>query len=1044
MIVKKKLKKALIILGSIILVFILVLITAVLLFFYNKPLVKGLLEKQLTKRTGFQVTIGKLDYELFPLRIEAESVAFSTHLEDTEVDVSVEKLILKGDVHRIRKKQKPYLDSFEGVGVLIHAKVKKTRKKIVIEDIIRSLSSGMSYVRQISLENSVLDFVFSDKRITLQGVDFALSPSKEHESFAYTLLFRDAEGQIQSHKIGFHNIIQGSGILSLKDTPSIDGRFNLKNIHLILAERKAQFEKIDLNFRGELQTDENILSFPTLEIDVPSYVSLSGPLTVTIKDDLTLHFHHRIQIDDLSRILFLVKDHIPYEIEGLEMEGSAFFEGEGLLSTKQRAQKAQVSGKVVINPTRVRFRNSRFSLDNVFSGSLRIHDFPENLNISGKFSISKGSYSQKNLDLKGFTLEIPVEVRRNSSELNISHAEGHFQALAYHLQKRKIEIMEVSFSGSGILDLQKRKMKLSQANILLPPFPSFQMTAQVGLDPEDSKSISAKCSDIGFQSLLEFFSPYIPSNVKYWEPDGVLSLQIEAHNSFQNEDEVWDVTTRLETSGVQFHDPSFSFAGESLEPKLVLKGTFRRSFENIPLSASFDLSQGESLAMDYYINWNEMPIRGNMSGQVQVSERRITDISMDAFIPNFGKFTGTGMINAGPPSRVDLIVTASGLNLSSLYSFMVQKGGGSQIPAEIKGDADARIALKGDKNAYSIKGHLRVQDASLAVDNKEFSIKGIDAYIPLNYEENLNGVEYKDDPSEKGFLALTDIHTSILDLASLKLDLSTQRNRYLTEPFELEIFGGKVSFGRVFLEFGSDLANLKGQTSFFWKEADLSQLPIRSQQFQLKGKFSVNLPHIEILPDHVSTEGQCEVEAYGGNITANNIQIERPFSQARTLSCDVRLTGLDLEKITDSIPFGRVTGIINGEIQDLAFSYGQPESFVFQVESEKRKGIAQRFSLKATNDLAIIGTGEKTPLSPNSGWTRLIKEFRYDKIGMYCSLKNDMFTLRGTIQRKGTEYLVKGSGLFAINVVNKQPRNQIRFKDMLSRLKRIGRSQQSQ
>jgi hypothetical protein len=1043
-IVKKKVKKALIILGSIILVFILVLITAVLLFFYNKPLVKGILEKQLTKRTGIRVMIGKLDYELFPLRVEAEPVAFSTHLEDTEVDVFVEKLVLKGDLHRIRKKQKPYFDSIEGIGVRIHAKVKRTRKKIVIEDIIRGLSSGMDYVRQISLENSILDFVFSDKRINLQGVDFALSPSKEHESFAYTLLFRDAEGQIPFHKIGFHNTIQGSGTLSLKDTPSIDGRFNIKNTHFILDEKKAQFEKIDLNFRGELQTDENILSFPTLEIDVSAYGSLLGSLAVTLKDDLTLKFHPRIQIDDLSRILFLVKDHIPYELGGLEMEGSVLFEGEGELFPKERAQKARVSGKVVINPTRIRYRTSRFSLDHVFAGSLRIHDFPENLNISGKFNISKGSYSQKNLDLKGFTLEIPVEFKRKTSELNISLLKGHFQAVAYHLQKREIEIMEVSFSGKGIFDLQKRKMKLSEANILLPAFPSLQMTAQAGLDPEDSKSISVKCSNIGFKSLLEFFSPYIPPNVKDWEPDGVLSLQIEAHNSFQKKDEIWDVTTRLETSGVQFHDPSFSFAGESLKPNLILKGTFRRSSENIPLSASFDLSQGESLVKDYYINWNEMPIRGNVSGRLQVSERRITDVFMDAFIPNFGKFTGTGIIDAGQPSWIDLIVTASGLNLSSLYSFMVQKRGGSQIPTEIRGDADARIALKGDKNTYSIKGHLRIQDASLASGNKRFSIKGIDAYIPLDYEKNLNGIKYKDVPAEKGFLALIDIHTSLLDLASLKLDLSTQRNRYMIEPLELEIFGGKVFLGRVFLEFGSDLANFSGQTSLFWKEADLSQLPIRSQQFQLKGKFSVDLPHIEIFPDHVSTEGQCEVEAYGGNITANNIQIERPFSQARTISCDVRLTALDLEKITDSIPFGRVTGIINGEIQDLAFSYGQPERFVFQVESEKRKGVAQRFSLKATNDLAIIGTGETTPLSPNSGWTRLIKEFRYDKIGMYCSLKNDMFTLRGTIQRKGNEYLVKGSGLFAINVVNKQPRNQIRFKDMLSRLKRIGRSQKSQ
>jgi len=1041
---KKKLKKALIILGSIFLFFVLVLVVASLLFFYRKPFIKGILEKQLTKRTGIQITIGTLDYELFPLRIEAGAIKLRTKLEETEVDVFLDKLILKGDIHRIRKKKKPFLDIAEGKGVRIHIDVKESRKKIMIEDIIHGLSSGMSYVRQINLENSILDFTFSDKRINLQGVDFTLSPSTDQKSFAYTLLFRDAEGQIQPQKIGFQNVIQGSGTLSLKDTHYIDGRFSLRNNHLMFAERKAQFEEIDLHFRGELQADKNILIFPTLEIDVPSYARLSGPLTVIFQDDLTLLFHPRIHVDDLSRVFSLARDYIPYELDGLEMKGSVFFEGEGRLTPNRRTQKVQVSGTFVINPTRIRYRTSFFSLDSILAGSIRINDFPENLNFTGNLNISKGSFSQKHLDLKELTLEIPVDFRRNSSELNIFPLKGYFKVLTYHLQNRKIEIVDAAFEGRGIFDLQNRKIYLSQASIQFPPFPSFQIKTQAGLDPKDSKSFSVKSSDISFQSLLGFFSPFIPPKVKDWEPDGTLRFQMEALNFYEEREEGWKVSVEVEASGVKFHDPSFTLAGESLEPNLILKGTFRRSLKTIPLSVSFDLSQGESLWKDYYINWNKMPFRGNVSGQLQVSERRITDVSVDASIPDFGKFTVTGIIDARQPLWVDLIVKTSGLNLSSLYPFIIQKRAGSQIPTEIRGEAETRMALKGDKNVFSLKGHLKILNASLATGDQKFSIKGIDAYFPLQYEKNVKLIANEDIPAEKGYLTLSDIHTPILDLASLRFDLSTQRNRYVIEPIELEIFDGKASTGRVFLEFGSDLMSFKGQSSFFWKDADLSQLPVQSTQFQLKGKFSVNLPHIEIFPDHVSTEGQSEVEAYGGNITVKNIQIEHPFSKNRTISCDVRLAALDLEKITDSIPFGRVTGIINGEIQDLAFSYGQPERFVIRVESEKRKGVPQRFSLKATNDLAIIGTGEKTPLSPNSGWTRFIKEFRYEKIGMYCSLKNDIFTLRGTIQRKGTEYLVKGSGLFAINVVNKQPRNQIRFKDMLSRLKRIGRSQQSQ
>lgn len=138
---KKKLKKAFLILGSILLFSLLIVIIASLLFFYRKPFIKGIIEKQIEKRTGIHITIGTLDYELFPLRVEARAIKFTTKLDDTKVGVFIEKLVFKGDIHRIRKKVRPYFETIEGEGVWIISSVKKARNKIVIEDILRGLSS---------------------------------------------------------------------------------------------------------------------------------------------------------------------------------------------------------------------------------------------------------------------------------------------------------------------------------------------------------------------------------------------------------------------------------------------------------------------------------------------------------------------------------------------------------------------------------------------------------------------------------------------------------------------------------------------------------------------------------------------------------------------------------------------------------------------------------------------------------------------------------------------------------------------------------------
>jgi len=93
---KKKLKKILIVLESILLFLLLIVLIASMMFFYRKPVVKRIVDKQIEKRTGIHITISKLDYELFPLRIEAGVVEFVTKLDETEVDVLKDKNFVFG------------------------------------------------------------------------------------------------------------------------------------------------------------------------------------------------------------------------------------------------------------------------------------------------------------------------------------------------------------------------------------------------------------------------------------------------------------------------------------------------------------------------------------------------------------------------------------------------------------------------------------------------------------------------------------------------------------------------------------------------------------------------------------------------------------------------------------------------------------------------------------------------------------------------------------------------------------------------------------
>ena len=112
------------------------------------------------------------------------------------------------------------------------------------------------------------------------------------------------------------------------------------------------------------------------------------------------------------------------------------------------------------------------------------------------------------------------------------------------------------------------------------------------------------------------------------------------------------------------------------------------------------------------------------------------------------------------------------------------------------------------------------------------------------------------------------------------------------------------------------------------------------------------------------------------------------------------------------------------------------------VTSVARKGVSRKFSLKAVDNLSVIRSGGPSAAPSSSFFTKLVHSFNYSRIGIACSLRNDVFHLQGTVIEGGIQYLVRRATFFGIDVVNAKPVNTISFKDMLGRLERVGQSQE--
>jgi len=145
-----------------------------------------------------------------------------------------------------------------------------------------------------------------------------------------------------------------------------------------------------------------------------------------------------------------------------------------------------------------------------------------------------------------------------------------------------------------------------------------------------------------------------------------------------------------------------------------------------------------------------------------------------------------------------------------------------------------------------------------------------------------------------------------------------------------------------------------------------------------------------------------------------------------------------LSQMTTDTAFGKIEGVLKGHLRDFEIAYGQPQRFNLLLETVQKKGISQKISVKAVENISQIGGGQSPFMGLAGAFVSFFKKFPYEKIGIQANLENDVFTVNGTIREGGTEYLVKRGSFSGVNVVNQNTDNRISFKDMVKRIKRIG------
>ncbi|MGH7844119.1 MAG: hypothetical protein ACREQW_02945 [Candidatus Binatia bacterium] len=494
----------------------------------------------------------------------------------------------------------------------------------------------------------------------------------------------------------------------------------------------------------------------------------------------------------------------------------------------------------------------------------------------------------------------------------------------------------------------------------------------------------------------------------------------------------------------RFSTPELSKVGEGLAAKGRLTYTDRNGV------ASF---RGEARIESLELLWNSFfGDFGQQKPSIVVDgsyQRDADDLKFEKLrvaLDSIGRLDFKGWVHhlLGDPV-FDLDVRADNLSAAGFYNFFIREPFKINYPflaqTQIAGRSDFAVHAEGTPKAFALEGNLRLQDVRIQEQSGRWNIGPVALDLPFK-------VRFPQALSEKaavvpraGKLVISEVKTATTVLPKIST-MPFLWNNFLgfTQPIRVSLFGGTGTIEGLAWR---DIIGAPRDVSFSLKLDSLRLLELTEALgwHRFGGTLSGSIPEVRWVEESLRTDGRIILDVFGGRITVQAMEIERPLSRIPSIKMDAALEGLDLEQASKTFEFGQISGVLSGTINDLVLTEGQPGQFRADIHTVERQGVSQWISVEALNKITVISSGNEAG-AIYGGVAGFFDFFRYSKLGFKATLKNDKLLLRGIESRDGKEYLVVGTLLPpTVNIISHT--QEIAFSELLRRLERIQKNEAS-
>jgi hypothetical protein len=1075
-----KIKKILLILSLIILLFAASICGAMLYLYHYPSAIKPFIERTVSRSTGAVFTIRALSYSLTPLRVQAKGMTLRTpgdeygpHLEILGMEAD---MALSGPFgHKTLTFTSLKIDGFS-----FQVSEKATLPRIKLKEKRPSLVGRI-------LKGAVALFLFRD--MAFQAAE-AVNAHVTAEFGDVTVMVDDIRAELNSeHQIAISGSIQTKSpsqnlfinvprfhvttdrVISWV-APEITGTLTAKNATLqspqvsvddIEAKTKFTyshkqkaffFKPADLYLEGITPKQVRDMAFsPTslqlkttaflaiqekrfkasrLDLNLDDTLKLRGKLDMEWADQTEFRFQALDSHFSAQKLLSLLPDKIRGTLGPISLSGPINLQGTLNGQRQEKTWHLNCDLQSFFRKNQITYAIGPIEVGSSVSGSIRAKgSFPDleiTANLEGDRTVVSG---------------LPIQLEPFKVGLNLSgkHPVYGIEDLSVKIPRARLGLGEKKILVDHV-QLQTRKGRLDgrEKALFLPEIrldSSLLKNLIIGFELSGERlGMQLKGKDVRLiQSAvdLELFPPG-------WQISTRDSLQL---NAVLNERGDWNFTSELGLQGLRFQTQDGRSMGEKISCHLRLDGKLDVKNSQIDVKANLKVDKGEVLFDRFYLDLNRNVFLSSIQGHFDLPRRslKLTSLALELKDILTLHMEGTVHLQASRP-HLNLSVNVPRTPLEPLFHHFVLEPFKTERPSlaslKLGGTIAAELKLIGTMSDWIVKGLCHWHGGKLSSADGGFSSAGIDLDLPVWQQSAMIGKE--SDVSGKkleGKLSVRSFILAPLPEQSFGFSLNARPNRLsIPSTILLKVSGGKIEIGP--FEFRDIyLSHRSVETSLTLDSIQLDPLLSALLPLPVIGEIGGELESVHLEGNALRTKGELRAKVFGGEIFISGLGGSGLFTSTPLLKLNARWKDLHLGDLTRETSFGKIEGILKGHVNDLQIAYGQPQKFDLLLETVKTRGIPQKISVKAVDNIALIGGGQSPFMGLAGSFAAMLREFSYEKIGVHASLENDIFRINGTIKEGGVEYLVKRGSFSGVNVVNQNPDNRISFKDMVKRIRRV-------